>query len=107
MKMGICFIRRVLTAAFLLCFIQANAEPALWDLADSDIAERFFNSSQISATFYMTNGVQRVEWTATTPVPTACGSSVFFQSQNTDSYYWKHIFSEAMDPSVPSTDHVV
>lgn len=70
------------------------------------MVKSFFASSQISDN----DDPYRVEWTAATPVATACGSSVFVQSQDgDDSYYWRHFFSDAMDPSVPSIsiDHVV
>jgi len=112
--MGEYFMRRVIKTFFLLNLIQAGTtsaeETTTWDLADRDMAERFFASSQIAATFISTNNdPPRVEWTATTPVPTACGASLFARSQDDDddSYYWRHFFSDAMDPNVPSTDHVV
>ena len=95
----------------------------VWDLADvtTTMAELFFSSSNVTATLYIpstestetttTTAVPRIEWTATTPVPVACGASIlsikYDDSTNSKDYYWKHVFSQAMDPGTPSVDHVV
>ncbi|KAL7539563.1 hypothetical protein ACHAXR_009390 [Thalassiosira sp. AJA248-18] len=111
-------VRRLVKALLLLILLLLHSgtsdqdeDPSTWDLYDSDTAERFFLSSEIEATFFIdddsSTATPRVEWTATTPLPSACGVSIFVQSQDDDSYYWKHVFSDAMDPSVPSFDHVV
>jgi len=91
-----------------------------WDLAHgkNDIAEIFFSSSNVTATLRLSSSSpenSKIEWTATTPVAVACGASVLVVRNDTppddesvrEEFFWHHIFSQAMDPSVPSLDHVV
>ncbi|KAL7464676.1 hypothetical protein ACHAXS_005012 [Conticribra weissflogii] len=90
----------------------------VWDLAH-DVAEKFFFSSNVTVTLYPSPDLSeepKVEWTATTPIAVACGVSVLAMRNDTISnnefddrgeFFWHHVFSQAMDPSVPSLDHVV
>ena len=44
-----------------------------------------------------------------TPLAVGCGASLlsFDSTSSDDEYYWKHIFSEAMDTSIPSVEHEI
>ncbi|EED86485.1 predicted protein [Thalassiosira pseudonana CCMP1335] len=110
-----------------------------YDLANANSAERFFSDSAVEATLFLGDGA-RIEWTATTPVAVACGSSVLLTDESSQGgefkyvihaptfayrfahlhallalffsiadspYFWQHIYSESMDPSIPSVDHIV
>eukprot|EP00970_Alexandrium_tamarense_P010690 scaffold2196_cov183-Alexandrium_tamarense.AAC.1 len=51
-----------------------------YDLANANSAERFFSDSAVEATLFLGDGA-RIEWTATTPVAVACGSSVLLTDE--------------------------
>ena len=126
MKMKTFLLSALLLQAAIIWSTSAGEEydPEEWDLADEDIAERFFRESDIYVSFTYSsppsnnneNGNRpsppTLEWRARTPLPSACGASVKVMGTPGDAsgdqeYHWKHIFSDTMDPNVPSVDHLV
>jgi hypothetical protein len=99
----------LLLVLLLTTHLTASIQASNYDLSNPTSAERFFANSNINV---LEDDQGSLSWTASTPLAVGCGVSILSATQsvtgdNNYEYYWQHVFSDTMDASVPTVDHVI